>query len=60
MKLKKLVDSFNHAINGVIDTARTERNMKIHLTAAVVVLIACCFFDIVICLLSAVFVLSES
>ena len=46
VKLKKLVDSFNHAINGVIDTARTERNMKIHLTAAVVVLIACCFFDI--------------
>lgn len=46
MKLKKLVESFNHAINGVIDTARTERNMKIHLVVAILVLIACCFFDI--------------
>lgn len=46
MKLKKLVESFNAAINGVIDTARTERNMKIHLVAAIGVLIACCFFDI--------------
>lgn len=46
MNLKKLVESFNHAINGVIDTARTERNMKIHLIVAILVLIACCFFDI--------------
>ena len=46
MKLKKLVDSFNHAINGVIDTARTERNMKIHLVAALCVLIACFCFNI--------------
>lgn len=46
MKLRKLVDSFNHAINGIIDTARTERNMKIHIMAAILVLIACCFFDI--------------
>ena len=46
MKLKKLVDSFNNAINGIIDTARTERNMKIHIVAAILVLIACCFFDI--------------
>lgn len=46
MKFKKLVESFNAAINGVIDTARTERNMKIHLCAAILVLIACFFFDI--------------
>lgn len=46
MKLKKLVDSFNHAINGIIDTVRTQRNMKIHLIAAMVVLIACFSFDI--------------
>ena len=46
MKLKKLVDSFNHAIDGVIYTARTQRNMKIHLFAALVVLIACFCFDI--------------
>ena len=41
MKLKKVVDSFNHAINGIIDTVRTQRNMKIHLVAAIGVLIAC-------------------
>lgn len=46
MQLKKLVDTFNHAINGIINTVRTERNMKIHLVAAILVLIACFFFDI--------------
>ena len=46
MKLKKLIDSFNHAINGIIDTVRTERNMKIHLTVALGVFLACFFFDV--------------
>ncbi len=46
MNLKKMVDSFNHAINGIINTVRTERNMKIHLVAAILVMIACFFFDI--------------
>lgn len=46
MKMKKLLESFNNAINGVIDTVRTQRNMKIHLLAALVVLIACFAFDI--------------
>ena len=46
MQFKKLVDSFNSAINGIINTVRTERNMKIHLVAAIFVLIACFFFDI--------------
>ena len=46
MQFKKLVDSFNSAINGIINTVRTERNMKIHLVAAILVLIACFFFDI--------------
>lgn len=46
MKLKKTLDSFNNAINGIIDTVRTERNMKIHLIASLGVLIACFCFDI--------------
>ena len=46
MKLKKVVESFNYAINGIIDTVRTQRNMKIHLVAALCVLIACFCFDI--------------
>ncbi|WP_160686185.1 diacylglycerol kinase [Clostridium sp. C2-6-12] len=46
MKVKKTLESFNNAITGIIDTVRTERNMKIHLIAAVGVLIASFFFDI--------------
>ena len=46
MKMKKVLDSFNNAINGIIDTVRTERNMRIHLAVALVVLMACFFFDI--------------
>ncbi len=46
MKLKKLVNSFNNAIDGVIDTVRTQRNMKIHLMIAIGVLFACFCFDI--------------
>lgn len=46
MKLKKVVESFNYAINGIIDTVRTQRNMKIHLVVALCVLLACFFFDI--------------
>lgn len=46
MRLKKLVDSFNHAISGVIHTVRTQRNMKIHLVASLGVLIACFCFNV--------------
>ncbi|SFC62952.1 diacylglycerol kinase [Clostridium uliginosum] len=46
MKFKKVLDSFNNAINGIIETVRTERNMKIHLIATLFVLVACFCFDI--------------
>lgn len=46
MKIKKMVDSFNYAINGIIETVRTQRNMRIHLIAALCVLIACFLIDI--------------
>ncbi|MBE6071815.1 MAG: phosphatase PAP2 family protein [Clostridium butyricum] len=46
MKIKKTLDSFNNAINGIIDTVRTQRNMRIHLLAALGVLVACFCFDI--------------
>lgn len=46
MKMKKVLDSFNNAINGIIDTVRTERNMKIHLFLSLSILIACFFFDV--------------
>ena len=46
MKMKKVLDSFNNAINGIIDTVRTERNMKIHLIVSLMILIACFLFDV--------------
>ena len=46
MKMKKVLDSFNNAINGIIDTVRTERTMKIHLIVSLFILIGCFFFDV--------------
>ena len=46
MKVKKLVDSFNYAIEGIIYSIRTQRNMKIHMFAAIVVLVATFFYDL--------------
>ena len=37
MEMKKLLESFNHAINGIIDAVRTQRNMKIHLLSGGVI-----------------------
>jgi diacylglycerol kinase (ATP) len=38
MNLRKILDSFNYAVAGVIYAIQTQRNMKIHLTAAILVL----------------------
>lgn len=46
MRLKKIIDSFNNAIDGIIYTVRTQRNMKIHLSIILVVLLLCLFFDV--------------
>lgn len=46
MKIKKSVDSFNYAIEGIIYAIRTQRNMKIHLIAAASILIVSLFFDL--------------
>ncbi|PTR83624.1 diacylglycerol kinase, partial [Bacillus anthracis] len=46
MKIKKMVESFNYAINGIIETVRTQRNMKIHIFAVLCVLLACFLFDV--------------
>jgi diacylglycerol kinase (ATP) len=46
MKVRKLVDSFNYAIEGIIYAVRTQRNMKIHMVAALLVLTACFFYDL--------------
>lgn len=46
MKVKKLLDSFNYAIQGIIYSVRTQRNMKIHMIAALLVLVLCFFYDL--------------
>lgn len=46
MNVKKLIDSFNYAINGIIHAVRTQRNMRIHMIAALLVLTACFFYDL--------------
>ncbi len=46
MEVKKLLDSFNYAIDGIIHALRTQRNMRIHFLATIVVLTACFIFHI--------------
>ncbi|PUU88885.1 MAG: diacylglycerol kinase [Halanaerobium sp.] len=46
MWILKTIDSFNHAIAGLIHAIRTQRNMQIHLTAAILVLAFSLFFDL--------------
>ncbi|AND85659.1 phosphatase PAP2 family protein [Clostridium tyrobutyricum] len=46
MKVKKLLDSFNYAIEGIIYSVRTQRNMRIHMLAALFVLTLCFFYDL--------------
>ncbi|HHV59584.1 MAG TPA: phosphatase PAP2 family protein [Clostridiaceae bacterium] len=44
MKNKNLVDSFNNAVSGIIHTIKREKNMKLHITAAVLVLVLSFFY----------------
>lgn len=46
MDLKGLLDSFNYAISGFIYAVRTQRNMKIHMVAAIVVILFSLFTNI--------------
>lgn len=46
MNVKKLLDSFNYAIEGILYSVRTQRNMRIHMIATLLVLTACFMYDI--------------
>ncbi|MDZ5089252.1 phosphatase PAP2 family protein [Clostridium perfringens] len=46
MKVRKLIDSFNYAIDGIIYALRTQRNMRIHFIVALIILLACFVYDI--------------
>ncbi len=43
MRSRSIVWSFNHAIDGIVHALRTQRNMRIHVASAAVVLIASLF-----------------
>ena len=44
--MRRLLESFNHAISGIIDAVRTQRNMKIHTLVSVLILLACFLVDL--------------
>lgn len=46
MKNKNLIESFNNAINGIIYSIKSERNMKIHISAAALIIILSLFYDL--------------
>ncbi len=46
MRSRSIVWSFNHAIDGIVYALRTQRNMRIHVTAATLVLVAALFFRV--------------
>lgn len=46
MKNKKITDSFNHAFEGILYALRTERNIRIHVFAALFILAFSLFFPL--------------
>jgi len=46
MKNKNLTDSFNNAVNGILYTVRNERNMKIHIVIAALVMLLSLFYNL--------------
>ncbi len=46
MKSNKLIDSFNYAIDGIIYTLKTQRNMRIHVAIAIIVLLLSLMFNL--------------
>ena len=46
MKAKKILDSFNYAFEGIIYTLKTQRNMRIHFSIAIIVLILSLFYNL--------------
>ncbi len=46
MKAKKILDSFNYAFEGIIYTLKTQKNMRIHFSIAIIVLILSLFYNL--------------
>lgn len=65
MKNRNLIDSFNNAANGILSAVRSERNMKIHISTAALVLILSLFYDLtrteflIVCITIAIVIICE-
>ncbi|MBM7614644.1 diacylglycerol kinase [Alkaliphilus hydrothermalis] len=46
MRVRKLIDSLNYAIEGIIYALKTQRNMKIHFAVTIIILIFSLFFEL--------------
>ncbi|MCR1897861.1 diacylglycerol kinase [Irregularibacter muris] len=46
MKVRKIIESFNYAISGLIYTLKTQRNMRIHFTIGLLVILTSLFMDL--------------
>lgn len=46
MRVRKLIESFNFAFEGIIYALKTQRNMRIHFSVSIIVLIMSLFFDL--------------
>ena len=63
--MKRLTDSFGHAIDGIIYCMKTQRNMRIHIAAAIMVMIASLFLRLsrteimILCLVIAFVIVCE-
>ncbi len=43
---RNMIESFNNAINGIVYAVRTQKNMKIHCLAAIIILLLSLFYDL--------------
>jgi len=65
MKNRNLIESFNNAIKGIISAIKSERNMKIHIIAGIIVFFMSMFYDIsklefmIICIAVAIVIVCE-
>jgi len=65
MKNKNLIQSFNNAVSGIVYTIKTERNMKIHIAAAAIVLVLSAFYNLtrieflILCVTIAIVIICE-
>ena len=64
MKNKKLINSFKYAFTGILSALKTERNLKIHISIAILVIIFGIIFKIskiewLICLICIMTVISS-